>query len=344
MNRSKLEKAINSLNVPKGLQEALGTKEFAYIPLDQIEILPQIRDSIDTESDAFKALKTSISKEGLLEPVLVIPEKDHYRLISGHRRFLAVKELQLPSIACRIINKKLSPVETLTIQLIENLQRQDLDPIEEARAYLNIYNMYTGRNLNDFINDLMLYKLSPDRLDSTVVPIIGTIKEISGKSISYIQNTVLLLTLPESIKEAIKKERLPVTAGYKLAYKREHPEFEAVCKRVLESESLTVKEIDALFRKTTKREVNKRLSLTIPSYLKAFINSPEEIIETFIKHYPKKTIKAKFKNLKGSNVLLSVNNIKVTISNKEAIKLIKTRLKDTHWDGTVILHIDGKIS
>jgi len=348
MSKDKLRQAIESFSPIKGLTDALGVKEFAYIPVEEITTYPQIRDTIDISSESFLALKSSISKEGLLEPVIVLKEKDHYRLIAGHRRLLACKELNMQFIPCKIIDRKLSDAEILGIQLIENLQREDLDPIEESKAYLNFYKLHTGKDLNSLINDLMLYKLSPERLDSNTVPIIGTLKEISGKSISYLQNALLLLTLPENIQKAIKDGRLQVTAGYRLAYKREHPEFEKICEDILKADSITVQDIERFFKvpkkSSQKSKQDKKNFIEIPSYLWGFIDTPEEILSTFIKHYPRKIAKARFKGLRGETIIVVVKNKEIRIKDKSALKFIKHKLQDPSWDRTVTIHINGIIS
>ena len=98
-----------------------------YIPIDLIQPNPnQPRQNIGDLSE----LIASIREKGVLEPVLVRPYGDGYQLIAGERRWRACKELGIPSVPC--IERDVDDREMLELALIENLQRKDLTPFEEA--------------------------------------------------------------------------------------------------------------------------------------------------------------------------------------------------------------------
>jgi len=96
----------------------------------------QIRTGIDTESDSFKALMESIKDRGVLEPFLVTPKNGNYLLLCGERRFLASRKLGLETIPVRVVDAVTQKDEILAYQLTENMQREDLNPVDQAKGLL----------------------------------------------------------------------------------------------------------------------------------------------------------------------------------------------------------------
>jgi hypothetical protein len=105
--------------------------EFIHLPLSRIIVEEQIRTGIDMKGESFQALMESIRQKGVLEPVLVARRDGRFLLISGERIFLACRQLGLETIPDAVVSKD----EILAIQLIENLQGGNLNPIDEANAY-----------------------------------------------------------------------------------------------------------------------------------------------------------------------------------------------------------------
>jgi ParB family chromosome partitioning protein len=148
--------------------------------VDRIEPNPeQPRQRFD--SDALAELATSIREHGIVQPLIVSSLGDErYRLIVGERRWRAARLAGLGRVP--VIVKDATPQQTLELALIENLQRADLNPLEEAEVYRRLG--------NDF-------GLSHQALAQRV-----------GKSRTAITNTLRLLTLPDTIKEAVVEGRL----------------------------------------------------------------------------------------------------------------------------------------
>ena len=109
------------------------------IPISNLEVNPdQPRESVGNISD----LALSIKKHGILEPLLVRRlEKGRYSIIAGERRYHAAMEAGLTQIPCIEVDI-LKEAETLEIALVENLQRKDLDPFEEAQGYTLLKDKY----------------------------------------------------------------------------------------------------------------------------------------------------------------------------------------------------------
>lgn len=137
--------------------------------------------------DALKDLSESIRSKGVLQPILVRPvhgHSDRYELVAGERRLRASKLAGLGEIPALI--RDLTDLESMAIALIENLQREDLNPIEEARGYQEL---------------ISKFGLSQEQLAGQV-----------GKSRSALSNSMRLLTLSDSIQEAIGSGS--ITAGH----------------------------------------------------------------------------------------------------------------------------------
>ena len=136
------------------------------------------------EKEALETLAESIRQSGLLQPLLVTPEGSRYRIVAGERRFRAARMAGLDTVPC--IVREMSGQERREAALIENLQREDLNPIEEAAG----------------IRDLMESCGYTQELAAKRV----------GRSRPAVANLLRLLTLPETIQEMVKDGRL--SAGH----------------------------------------------------------------------------------------------------------------------------------
>lgn len=138
----------------------------------------------DFDEEELADLADSIKKEGLLQPILVRPDKKGYQIVAGERRYQASKIAGLKKIPAQVV--EMDDERTLRVALIENLQRSDLNAIEEARGY----------------KDLM------DKAKLTQ----AELAEAVSKSRSAIANTLRLLDLPKPVQELVFKGEL--SAGH----------------------------------------------------------------------------------------------------------------------------------
>jgi len=144
------------------------------IPIAEIDPnLSQPRKAFD--ADALEQLAQSIKQSGLLQPILVVEEGSRFRIIAGERRYRACRMAGLPTIPCLV--RDFTETEQLEAALLENIQREDLNPIEEAQAIQSLIKQcdYTQEN-------------AARRL---------------GKSRSAIANQLRLLSLPEAIQQML---------------------------------------------------------------------------------------------------------------------------------------------
>src|SRR3990172_11430754 len=133
----------------------------------------QPRGIITTES--LNDLVESIREQGILEPLVVASTPAGYQIIAGERRWRAAKILGLKKVP--VVIKQTSPQGMLEMSIVENVQREDLNPIERAQAYKRL-------------------------IDEFGISVTEVAKRV-GKSLPYISNTIRLLTLPDAIKDAL---------------------------------------------------------------------------------------------------------------------------------------------
>ncbi|HSP06817.1 MAG TPA: ParB/RepB/Spo0J family partition protein [Acidobacteriota bacterium] len=214
--RKALGRGLGSLlpSVPVGVTE----KALLEIPLDQI--VPnkhQPRSNFDPEK--LRELAQSIRSNGVVQPVIVRKAGGHYQLIAGERRWRAAREAGLKSIPA--VLKDVSEYKTLELALIENIQRADLNPIEEATAYSSL--------IEDF-------QLTQEEVAQRV-----------GKDRSSVANYIRLLKLPDQVKEKIEKSELSMGHARALSsLTRAHDQVE-LAERIV-SQQLNVRQVEDLIR------------------------------------------------------------------------------------------------
>lgn len=175
MSKKALGKGLNALFTEDPVENTQEIKE-----VDIYYIQPDKNQPRKTfEKDSLNELAESIKRNGILQPILVREEKpDTYTIIAGERRWRAAKLAGLKTIP--VIIKNLTDVQMMEVSLIENLQREDLNPIEEAIAY--------------------------ERLQKEFNKTQEEISEIVGKSRSAITNSLRLLQLDKEIRNYVEEK------------------------------------------------------------------------------------------------------------------------------------------
>lgn len=228
------------------------------IPLVQIGANPDQPRKTFTESE-LADLATSIKEKGVLQPILLrnVSGKGHsYEIVAGERRFRAAKMAGLNEIPALV--KTLDDNNAMEIALIENVQRENLNPIEEARAYKNLM-------------ECCDYEL-PD------------VARLIGKSESYIRNMLRLTSLPESVQGLVEQGELSASHARTIAV-AENPEDLA---HKIIANKLSVSETDKLVKsapraKTTRSHSQKTIDVStvreIESRIKSALGVSAKLIE-----------------------------------------------------------------
>lgn len=217
----------------------------------------QPRKEFDAEQ--LNQLAQSLKKHGVIQPLTVREKNGAYQIVAGERRWRAAKIAGLLEVPVRIM--ELSDSETAQIALIENLQREDLNPIEEANGYYLLSEKYC---------------LKQEEIASAV-----------GKARSSITNSLRLLELPEEIKEMAKRGKL--SQGHCkaiLSVQDEIKQLELAHKAA--AEGLSVRQTEALARATWEKTDKKRQQKPIPQFYKEAEISLKELLGQAVRITPKK--------------------------------------------------------
>jgi len=179
-------------------------------------------------------------------PVLVTPKDDKHLLLCRERRYLAAQKLGHETITARVANAVTQKDEVLAIQLTENLQREDLNPIDQAKgifAYIQAKHPDQVYNLDGVMSELVRYDRRHDDMPEETVETVSTVSEIVGKSTRTLFRTISLLKLVPKIQDAIvpplsglnhTSGKLPVSQGYIFAANLGSPDFFKIFDEIME--------------------------------------------------------------------------------------------------------------
>jgi ParB family chromosome partitioning protein len=218
----------------KGVDALLGepssTEAAAQLlPLSQIS-LPQAQPRRYFDSQAMQSLVESVKQHGILSPLLVRPKgQDLYELVAGERRYRAAVSAGLDEVP--VVIRELTDEDALQVALLENLQREDLNPLEETEGILQLLALKLNQSSESAIA-LLNAAAHPERnsVDNvihspewqTVVEVLTSVGKFTPES--FRTNRLPLLNLPDDIKEALRSGRLSYTKARAIARLKKQPE------------------------------------------------------------------------------------------------------------------------
>ena len=207
------------------------------------------------DKDALAELAKSISQYGVIQPIIVAPVDGRYEIIAGERRYRASKEAGLKKIPA--IVRDLSEMERKEIALIENLQREDLNPIEEAMAYKTLMEQYS---------------LTQEELASKL-----------GKGRPTVANSLRLLHLAPAVQEMLVAGRL--TAGHSRALViLKDPAVQVSFAMAARDKQLSVRQLEFMVQKRVNPEKRKPVPKTpLAPELKGLVNDMQRVFATKVK-------------------------------------------------------------
>ena len=216
---------MNFVEEPNNIKRS---KTLSLIPIEKIQ--PNINQPRKTFSEEeLTELKNSIESKGLLQPIIVREKGGYYEIVAGERRWRAAQLAQLHEIPALI--KELTDIEVLEIAIIENIQRSNLNPYEEALGYKQL---------------LEKFNYTQEELASNL-----------GKSRVYITNLTRLLNLPDSVLKFLKDGT--ITAGHARALIGVDKALE-IAKSIVKNE-LSVRETERLVKEFSKKNLKSKSTL-----------------------------------------------------------------------------------
>ena len=199
------------------------------------------------DEDALQELADSIKQFGLIQPILVQDRKDHYEIIAGERRWRAAKIAGLKEVP--VIIRNYSEKEIMEISLIENIQREDLNPIEEAQAY--------KRLLEEF-------HLKQDEVAERV-----------SKSRAAVTNSMRLLKLGEEVQQMLIDDMIRTGHARALLAIENQEEQYTIAQKIFD-EKLSVRDVEKLVKNLNKPAKNPKKSTSTDKTMEAIYLDLEE--------------------------------------------------------------------
>ena len=256
MSSKRLGKGIEALINSNKLNRTNSIDTVKKIILSKIKPNPnQPRHNFN--HDALNELTKSIKEKGIITPITLRKTIDGYEIIAGERRWRAAKKARLKSIPAHIVNIK-NNAEMMELALIENVQREDLNPIEEAEGYAILNSEY---------------KMSHEDIAKSI-----------GKKRVTISNSLRLLRLPIEIRKSIKGGYISAGHGRALLQLKTDKLIKSIFKKIID-ESLSVRQVEAIVKKKSPNSKKKKIVLKEASY-RAIENQLIEILGTKVKLKP----------------------------------------------------------
>ena len=227
-NSKVLGRGLKDLLLENAVDDIQAGEKIIEISIEQISPNPyQPRRIFDPEK--INELAQSISEHGIFQPIIVKAQKDGYMIVSGERRYRAAKQVGLKTVPS--IVRAYDPGKVAEISLVENLQRENLSPIEEAEAYSTIMR--------------------------TMEITQKTLAEKIGKSRSYVTNIIGLLNLPEEVQMMLLTSQISMAHARVLSKLDDALRIKQLAKKIIEQD-LSVRQIEAMAQKEEKTNKQKR--------------------------------------------------------------------------------------
>ena len=208
---------INFDNFEKEIvDEGKSSGGIVEIPLDEIRSNPY-QPRVIFDSEALEELANSIKEHGVIQPIIVKKGIKGFELVAGERRTRAAKLAGLKNIPAII--KEFNDVEMMEIALIENIERENLNPIEEAKAYENIL------KINNITQEELAHKFSRSR--------------------SYITNMLGLLTLPDMVVKLVESKELSMGHARSLSKLEDPKKIEELALKIVHDD-LSVRDTEKM--------------------------------------------------------------------------------------------------
>lgn len=222
MERRSLGRGLEAL-IPPGKAEKY--EKTVYLKLDEISPNPyQPRKEFDAQG--LEELTQSIKAKGLIQPIIVRRKGETYELIAGERRLRAAKLLNIKEIPAII--KDVDGAGSLELSLIENIQREDLNPIEQAHAFQYL---------------VTKFQVTQEQ-----------IAEVIGKSRATVTNTLRLLKLPQEIQEEIEQGKISFAHGKLLLELTDSNQQRLLAHRII-ANTLSVRDLENIVKRLQSRKL-----------------------------------------------------------------------------------------
>ena len=265
MSVNRLGRGLEALIRPEPEQKKKNTQKkkskpgVSQIPVKDIFSNPN-QPRRDFKSGALEELIASIKEKGIITPVTVRNIDTGFELIAGERRWRAAKKLRLKSIPAYIITVA-DAAEVMELALIENIQREDLNPLEEAEGYAVLNSQHN---------------LSHEAIAKAV-----------GKKRVTISNALRLLKLPPDIRKSLRNGNISGGHGRAILQAKTNQSMQRIWKKIL-NENLSVRAAESLVKESTVKVKVRSKKKNTPAHIRAIENQLISTLGTKVKVKPSK--------------------------------------------------------
>lgn len=265
MSVNRLGRGLEALIRPEPEQKKKNTQKkkskpgVSQIPVKDIFSNPN-QPRRDFKPGALEELIASIKEKGIITPVTVRNIDTGFELIAGERRWRAAKKLRLKSIPAYIITVA-DAAEVMELALIENIQREDLNPLEEAEGYAVLNSQHN---------------LSHEAIAKAV-----------GKKRVTISNALRLLKLPPDIRKSLRNGNISGGHGRAILQAKTNQSMQRIWKKIL-NENLSVRAAESLVKESTVKVKVRSKKKNTPAHIRAIENQLISALGTKVKVKPSK--------------------------------------------------------
>ena len=249
--------------------------------------LPQSQPRHYFDATKMLELQESIKQHGILEPIIIRPISTGYELVAGERRFRAATQLGLTEIPAVI--HQLTSDQASEIALIENLQREDLNPVEETEAILQLLVLRLAIPEKEVLSNLYKMRVTPEQerdenltaIANQIISIFASLQTIQWQS--FVVNRLPLLNLPMEVLEALRQGQIEYTKATAIAKVKDSDLRQSLLEQVI-NQGLSLVQIKEKIRDIKAGQIAEQ-----PATLKTrFVNSIQELKKSSVWHDKKK--------------------------------------------------------
>jgi ParB family transcriptional regulator, chromosome partitioning protein len=224
------------------------------VPIQKI-VLPKHQPRRYFDPEKLAQLTQSVKEHGILEPLLVRPLKDGYELIAGERRYRAAKEVGLKEVP--VVVREFNDRQALQVALIENLQRDDLNPVDETEGILQLMAIDLDISTDEVVtvlNQAANAKKRGQELTDNVIRQLETIESLLStvgrfSAESFRVNRLPLLNLPQDVLEVLRQGKIEFTKARAIARVKDEGQRRDLLKQTI-AENLPLSEIKERVKET----------------------------------------------------------------------------------------------
>lgn len=265
---------VNYGNLEEKIMETVKEEEVQELPIDELRVNPyQPRKTFN--EDSLQELSESIKEHGVFQPIIVKKSIKGYEIVAGERRFRASKLAGKKTIPAIVRN--FTDEEMMEIALLENIQREDLNPVDTAISISNIL------QVKDMTQEEFSKKF--------------------GKSRSYITNLLGLLNLPKSVQELVKNGKLSMSHARCLSKIDDEEKVINLANKIIK-ENLNVRDIEKMLSKKDDKKVIKEKNEKFRMYEDAFSDTIGNKVRI-----SNKKIEISYNSMQDLNRIMEILNI-----------------------------------